>query len=352
MRNLEKGILLGELINPTLTSNQQLNNLRNWIREQDCYQNLLNNMKKVKKSSTFISRLLYQEFQSIDLDRFVSIEEGLIAYSKILYLSKISIPNFYTNPLLVINKEERSIKLKDLVVKFNEKYMTIEDFSKDKTYSFNEKYEFITNKVNNWEKEVFEKILKPIKELKSTNPRNLPIIKLFSFDRFASLLVILLSTCFLIYGIFGGNELYKSIFTNWKIHTFNELNYLYLIFVSTHLLFILIFSIEILVLIFKYARYNKYRKCLLNEKEVIKVIDSNKENLKDHIINSFDNLKLLNTKIFKFSTSIKLYEYFLYLYYINYKCKRIYQPKTSTLNSIFICLLVVFWAIFVIVSVL
>ena len=111
MRNLEKGLLLAELIDPSLTSKEQIENLVDWIRKQDAYLQLVKSMMEIKKSSSFLATILYEEFSLINLDQVKSIEEGLIAYSKILYLCQIAIPNFYVNPLLVLNEKERKIPL-------------------------------------------------------------------------------------------------------------------------------------------------------------------------------------------------------------------------------------------------
>ena len=110
MRELDKGLLLAELFDPNCISGRNISNFVEWIRNQECYIKLIENMDEVKKSSSILARCLYQEFSSIDLSRITSIEEGMIAYYKILYLCQLSTPTFYVNPLLIINESERKIK--------------------------------------------------------------------------------------------------------------------------------------------------------------------------------------------------------------------------------------------------
>lgn len=349
MRSIEKGILLAEFINPSFTSREQIDSLVEWIRKQDAYQNLLKNITEIRRSSTKISEVIYQEFRSIDLDSINSIEEGLVCYSKILYLSSISTPNYYTNPLLVINKLERSIKLKDVVVKFNEKYMSLEVLVENNDFSFAEKYEFICEKINSWKKEVFEKILVPINKIKEINPRNLPKINLFSIGKSLELLLILFFFGFICLGLISNDKKYQSYFYNYNFQTYDANNFIYLIFVFFLVLLSLSFIVEILITLFKYHNYNRYRNFLFDEKKLINYIDNNADKLKDYLISSISNKSKMTAKIVYFSQSFKVYEYFLYLYYVNYKCKKIKQPKFSKFNLILVILTIIFWLCFLIV---
>ena len=71
MRNLEKGLLLAELIDPSLTSKEQIDELVDWIRKQDSYIKLVESMMEIKKSSTFLA---------INTTRFITIYSTVLCY--------------------------------------------------------------------------------------------------------------------------------------------------------------------------------------------------------------------------------------------------------------------------------
>ena len=330
MRNLEKGILLAELINPDLPSFEQIKNLIAWIRDQECYTTLLENMEEIKKSSTLLAHAIYDEFKAIDLDRVNSIEEGLISYAKILYLSQISTPNFYVNPLLVLNKKERDIKLDDVIVKFHDSYITLKELGEDKSYSFDEKYSFIKSQVNKWEQDVYERIEKPAKYFKNENPRNLPKIRIMTFLHYVVGIIYLGLIGFLAYGFASNNPTLNTIFSNFDYHTFGPRNYLFLGFLAFFSVSLIVYIIGICINYHKYHKYAKCRKIIIEkDHSLLPYIHKQGERLLDYILSSFETRSRMNDVVFKYSSSLTLYEYVLYLYNINYRYKKIKKIRLS-----------------------
>ena len=330
MRNLEKGILLAELVNKDLPSYEQIKNLVAWIREQECYKTLLDNMNEIKNSSTFLAQAIYEEFKAIDLDRVNSIEEGLISYAKILYLCQISTPNFYVNPLLVLNKKERDIRIGDVIVKFNDKYITLEELAHDKDFSFDEKYEFVKKQVDSWQNDVYERIQKPSHYFKTSNPRNLPKIRVMTFFHYVFSFIYLGLIAFVIFGFSTNHASLNTVFKNFDYHQFGPRNYLFLAFLVFLTIGVVGFIIELAI---SYHKYHKYAKCykivIDQDDKLIRFINKNGDHLFDYIIASIERGADMNENVFKFSSCLNIYEYVLYLYHVNYKCKKLKKNKVS-----------------------
>lgn len=346
MRDLEKGRLLAEIIDSNNTTYDKVEAFVAWIRNQECYELLLTNMKEVKKSTSFYARYLYQEFISIDLSQISSIEDGFIAYAKILYLSQVTTPNLYVNPLLVINKAERKIKLKDVLVKFNNRYMTLEEFSKDPNYGFNEKYEFIVLKVKEWQKDIQEKILYPMEKLKD-NPRNLPKLHFMPIGYIILGIFYLLCIGILFYSyLFARDEVKNAI---WKVELTNldAINYFAIALISFTLIGIVVYFVELIIRIIRFAKYKKERRILIKGRvKVLDEINKSSKYLENHIVNSIDKQLAMEQKVFSFSHCYYLFEYIIYLYHVNYRCKKIKKQKISWISKAILLLNVLWFALF------
>ncbi len=348
MRNLEKGLLLAELIDPSLTSKEQIENLVDWIRKQDAYLQLVKSMMEIKKSSSFLATILYEEFSLINLDQVQSIEEGLIAYSKILYLCQIAIPNFYVNPLLVLNEKERKIPLGQILIKFNEKYITLDELSLDNSFSFNEKYDFINNKVNDWEDEVYTRIIEPIKELNKKNNRNLPKIKVLPFSYLLTGLIYFVEIVLMIFLYFFGSNKIKELLFHFNFSSYLEVNYFLIIFLSFSALSLLFLLFNITIRFIKYNKYRKARKIIINnEGNISKTVNKAGDKLTAYLIKNIEKHELLKKKVFSFSSCYYIFDYVTYLFYVNYKCKKIKDNTMKIIHKILFIITETFFVMFI-----
>lgn len=348
MRNIEKGLLLAEIMSFDTSTEKDVKSFVSWIRNQECYDSLLQRVKELKTSTSFYARYLYNEFISIDLEQVKSIEEGFVAYAKILYLNQIITPGFYINPLLIINKQERKYKVGDIVVYFNNKYLTLNELSKDESYSFQEKYEFILKQVNKWQKDIEEKILYPMSKL-ADNPRNLPKLYALPFRHLLLMIlymtIIMLSVCFPLL-IFPS---LKDVLINFNIESYNELNYFFIATSSFTMLGVISIIVELIVRKINFGHYFKYRKVILGGKEkVINVINESKNKLEKYVVSSFDKKMELKENVFVFSKCYFLFEYIIYLYDINYHYKKFQKDRICLFNKILFAFSIIFFVIFMV----
>lgn len=348
MRNIEKGLLLAEIMSFDTTTEKDVKSFISWIRSQECYDLLLQRVKELKSSTSFYARYLYNEFVSIDLERVKTIEEGFIAYAKILYLHQIITPGFYINPMLVINKQERNYKIGEIIVYFNNKYMTLDELSKDENYSFQEKYEFILKQVNKWQKDIEEKILYPMSKL-SDNPRNLPKLKSVPLKHFVMFLLyvimISLNICLPLLII----PSLKDILINFNIASYNEINYFYLVSSGFISLGFISLIVELFIRKISFGPYFKYHKVILGGKDkALKVINDSKNNLEQYLVSSFDKKSELKEKVFAFSKCYFLFEYIIYLYEINYHYKKFTKDRINIINKILFAFSMIFFVLFLV----
>ena len=349
MRSLEKGLLLAELIDPSLTSKEQIDELVDWIRKQDSYIKLVESMMEIKKSSTFLATIIYREFSLIDLDKVKSIEEGLIAYSKILYLSQIALPNFYVNPLLVLNEKERKIPLGEVLVNFNEKYITLDELSLDTSFSFNDKYDFINQKVSEWEDEVFNKIISPLKELNKKNNRNLPIIRVFPVIFLSVLFLSLAEILVVVFLYFFGSKKIEDLLFHLNFSTYLEVNYFMLIALALLGINILIILFIILFRLIKFHKYRKARRIIINnEGNVSDAVNKAGDKLSIYIIKSFEKHEIMKKDVFSFSSCYYIFDYIAYLYYVNYKCEKIKDYSMTKPLKVLFFLSQIFFIMFIV----
>lgn len=348
MRELEKGLLLAELFDPNCISGRNISNFVDWIRNQECYIKLVENMDEVKKSSSILARCLYQEFSTIDLNLITSIEEGMIAYYKILYLCQLSTPTFYVNPLLIINKSERKIKVGEILVKFNNKYITLDEFSKDTRFAFNEKYEFIREKIKQWEDDVYERIVRTIDKLKE-HPRNLPNRRVFSFKHVIYGLFLLIISGLVVSGYFVNNEIIKSLYSKFNLSTYTFKNYCMLGLILFVLIGILDYIIETIIRIVKYKKYHRIRKLIFGDRtKLLNIIKKQGENLENYFVKNIEKNSTMKEVAFNFSYCYKLYESFLYLYFINYHCKKIDKDRFSLICKITCSFIAIFFGLIIV----
>lgn len=348
MRNIEKGFLLAEIMSFDTINEKDVKSFISWIRSQECYDSLFQRVKELKTSTSFYARYLYNEFISIDLERVKTIEEGFIAYAKILYLHQIITPGFYINPMLVINKQERNYKIGEIVVYFNNKYMTLNELNNDENYSFQEKYEFILKQVNKWQKDIEEKILYPMSKL-SDNPRNLPKVRIIPFSYLLTLLLYVAMITLSIFIPLNIIPALKDVLLNFNISSYNELNYFYLASLCVGVIGFIILIVEIFIRRINYGHYFKYHKVILGGKDkALKVINESKNNLEKYLVSSFDKKSELKAKVFTFSKCYFLFEYIMYLYEINYHYKKITKDRISLINKILFAFSMIFFALFLI----
>lgn len=307
MRNLEKGLLLCELINFESTSLDDVKKFVAWIREQDVYYSLLENIKELKTSTSFSARLLYKEFASINLNKVKSIEEGIIAYSKILYLEQIVTPGYYINPLLIINNKERDFLLSNIVVKFDEEFMTLEQFCLHQGATYLQKYEFITMQVRRYQRDIEERIISRINKIKS-NKDNLPKVEILPISSLLFAFAHLALLGFLL-GISLTSPNGRDYFYNVNENLANgDIIFFYLTLLLA-LIGLASFVYTIIARVLKYKDYTKlYNLLIKDDKKVIDVINESKDKLEEHLVKSLEKPQLLNIKVFEFSSCYKLYE--------------------------------------------
>ena len=347
MRNLEKGLLLCELINFESTSVEDVQKFVAWIREQEVYISLLENIKTLKTSTSFYARYLYNEFISLNLNQIKTIEEGFVAYSKILYLHQIVTPGFYINPLLVINKQERNFSLGKIIVKYDEKFVTFEEFCKDKGTSYIQKYEFITNQVRKYQKDIREKILRPINKM-SINPRNLPKLDIVPF----SLLILgmfYFGTLAFLMGVSLTTIQARDFFYSFNFDVYTGANYIFFVTLFFVLIGILSFIVMVIFRSIRYHKYIKYHKIIFQDnRKVIDIINNSTAKLESHLVKALDKPELLDVKVFDFSSCYNLFEYVIYLYETNYRSMKFKVFKIKTLGRLNLTFTILFLILFLV----
>lgn len=342
MREIEKGLLLAELINPDCIDERQISSFVSWIRNQDCYHDLVENMNDVKKSSSILARCLYHEFELINLDKVSSIEEAMIAYYKILYLVQLSTPAFYLNPLLAINKKEKKIRIGDVLVKFNNKYIPLDEFSLDAGFAFQEKLAFIKEKVSSWEDDVYNRLIKTIRRLKD-NPRNLPKRRVFSIGHIIlGLLYIALIAAFVVV-MYTNNQFFSSVHLPDTFSKYTFKHFIVLFSMSFVGLGSIIYIVEMIYRAITISKYRKIRNLVFDKEDhLLKIIQKQGDKLQNYLIKNVEKHNKLDLIVDDFSDCLKIYEYLLYLYHINYHCKKIEKDRIWLVSKIVLSLVLVF----------
>lgn len=346
MRDIEKGILLSELINPNNTTKEQISAFINWIKEQDCYITLQKRISELKKTSSKISTIIKYEFVSLHLEKANSIEECMIIYSKILYLSQICTPSFYVNPLFVLNENEKNIKIGDIIIKKDNKNMTLQEFCNSKDYSFNEKIELINKIVSSYEDDTYQKLFIKIQDLKE-KPRNLPERKVFSLKFILVGITYLIFISFFIFLKITNNKILTNAL-GMNFSTFSSVEYFCLLSLSFTILSTIFYVIELIIRSIKFHKYHKIRTLIFNKNKLQDEIHDESEHLKKYIIKNMEKQNKLSLTCNNFSKLSKYYEGFLYLSYINNHVKKFKHDHLSKINLILYLLCTIFIIIFII----
>lgn len=345
MRKLEKGLLCAELFYPECIDPENVARFVKWIREQDCYIRLLESMNRIKKSSSDLAGYLYEEFAAIDLGKISRIEDGLVAYAKILYLCQLATPHFYINPLMALSEEEREIKVGEVLIAFDQKHLTLNQFSESSAYSFREKSEQIREKVRLWENDVYDDTLQLVEKLNDC-PRNLPVVRVFSAKR-----IFIAAADLLMGGIFAasyfaeGSIVREGLFST----SISRMRYdqiftcLFLIFLG---LSVLGFLIELFVRLIRFGHYKRARKNILTRADRWKDrIHSGGQELENYLLRSVEKMTPMNHPVKKYDCCSSFLDEWVYLYRVNFKAKSIGKDKINVFHRIVFSLTVIFFII-------
>ncbi len=342
MREIEKGLLLAELINPDCIDEKQISSFVSWIKNQDCYHDLVENINDVRKSSSILAKCLYCEYEMINLDKVSSIEEAMIAYYKILYLVQLSTPAFYLNPLLAINKKEKKIRIGEILVKFNNKYIPIDELSLDSSFSFQEKSEFIKEKVLSWKDDVYNRLIKTIRKLKE-NPRNLPKKRIFSIGHIILGVFYISLIAMFVVTLYTNNQFLNSLYLPKSFSKYTFKHFILLFSMCFAGLGLLIYIVEMIYCAITISKYRKIRNLVFDkEDQLLKIIQKQGDKLQNYLIKNVEKHNKLDLIVDDFSSCLKIYEYLLYLYHINYHCKKIKKDRIWLISKIVLSLTLVF----------
>lgn len=341
MRSLEKGLLLAELCAPNSVSREHLDSFIDWIREQDCYKDLYKNMLETKKSSSIVAKYLYSEYASLNLDAISSIEEGIIIYSKILFLCNYSKSSNYINPLLIIEKKEEKVNVGEISIKFNNKIITLDELSTLEGYNFLEKYEAIKNKVSEWEEDVYSKLNTVLESLKD-HPRNLPKRKVMTPKFIIALLYLVILDIVGCLFVFSNNDKIRNIVTGQNLGEYIYLNYFFIAFISILILLNITILCEFVIKKIVFHKYNSNRNKLISKPDtLVKELSNNSDKLLEYISKNVSDGAKMDVEVSNFSSCTLLYKKILYLYNINYRYKKFKKVKMLKINAFLLIVLTI-----------
>lgn len=346
MRKLEKGLLCAELFYPECIESVNVANFVKWIREQDCYVRLLESMNRIKKSSSNLAMYLYEEFASIDLGKISGMEEGFVAYAKILYLCQLATPHFYINPLMVFLEEERQIKVGEILIRFDQTYLTLNQLSEASEYSFREKSDKLREKVRLWENDVYEETKKLVDKL-TDHPRNLPVIRVFSAKRILIALSYLLMGGTFTASVFAENSIVREWLKETSLSMFRYEHYFTYLFLGFWSLGVLFFLVGIVIRAIRFGRYKRARKVVITRADRWKDrIHSGGQELENYLIRSVEKAVPMNHLVKKYDCCTSLLNDLVYLYRVNFKAKSIRKEKINVFHRIVFSLTLIFFIIF------
>lgn len=335
MRNIDKGYLLNELVLGE-TSQSGLDHLINWIKSTDAYEELVNNIKDVKASTSLYAMILYEKYYELAIEGINSIEEALIAYAKILYLAQVSRKECFINPLLAEKSIDYSFKMKDIVIFYDRQLISLEDLQKSNDYTLKQKGEAIESIVREWENDLTSQLYSVIDEIKEY-PRNLPTLKVMNKRRLAELVFLVIFDVLIVLALFSSSPALYEIIHN----TYSE-SYIYWI-TAFAMLFIGLWNASfIFEIIVKAKQYNKYNfassHIFKNREEVARSVTKHSEKLKKYLDNCITKYKPLDTPVLDFAYDQKIIEYIHYLYFVNFRGKHPKKDKVFIISKILMSL--------------
>jgi gas vesicle protein len=335
MRNIDKGYLLNEIVLGK-TSQSGLDHLINWIKSTDAYEELVNNIKDVKASTSLYAMMLYEQYYELAIEDINSIEEALIAYAKILYLAQVTRKECFINPLIAEKSIDYSFKMKDIIVFYDNHLISLEDLQKSNNYTLKQKGEAIASLVRKWEEDLSKQIYSVIDEIKEY-PRNLPNLKVMNKSRTLELILLIIFDALIIYSLFTPLTSIYEIIHNTYIKTYPFwITSFAMIFIG---LWNISFIFEIIVKNKQYHKYNFASSHIFkNSGEVSRNIIKHSEKLKRYLDNCFNKYKPLDASCLDFAFDQKIIEYIHYLYFVNFRGKHPKKDKLIITSKILMAL--------------
>jgi gas vesicle protein len=339
MRNIDKGYLLDEIVTGN-TSQSALNNLIQWIKASDAYDELVRNIEDVKASTSLYALILYEKYYELAIEEISSIEEALVAYAKILYLAQVSRKECFINPLIAEKSIDYSFKMKDIAIFYDSHLITLEDFQKSSDYTLKQKGEAIKEQIRSWEDDLTSKLYSVIDEIKEY-PRNMHNLKILNVRRSIELILLVIFDTLVILALFSPFQKVYEI-----IHNQYELSF---IFYLTAIAFTFIgiwnafFIIEFTIKFKQYHKYNYAKNRVLGNKEVVaSEITKASEKLKSYLETCLLKNRPLNASVLDFAFDQNVIGYIQFLYYVNFRGKHPRKNKIFLMSKIFMALSLVF----------
>jgi uncharacterized membrane protein len=293
MRPIDKGMLLAEYF--SIDTSKGVSSFIKWLKQSDIYHAFEDKMHELQHAKSLKARKLYLEAKNISVNRIKTMEEGFIVYGKINYILMISDVKYYSNPLIIEDLGVTQTTLGEIKVKFDEKMITLNDFSLSQGYSFEVKNEYIKKYLDEWTKEVNEFIVKPVKNFQ--NKENF-LSSRHAFTKARIIQLILLAACiaFCTFTKFTKNEVLNKIASN-GYGRMVGLTY-YLVW-----MFSIIYFIEVVIIIiykaYLYRDYRKHYKYL--DVDIDNKVIKEKNHLKDYMLKQITNNSLMDAPINKFN---------------------------------------------------
>lgn len=166
MNSIDKVILLSEYFGNDVTDFK--NSYHNSIIDGKVMNKLKMNIDEMQKYDNERIKHLISQYQDLMKEEPVTFEDEVIFNAKVNYLCSITYEQYYINPFTIGNNETMTKSIGELMIRFDGKYVSINDIILDSSQSLSSKNKVIAQQVDLYHKEMTKVLRKSVSEIKQS----------------------------------------------------------------------------------------------------------------------------------------------------------------------------------------
>lgn len=296
MREEDKVLLFCEIMG--LDTAKYVSKYIEELRSSNVFIKLCENVAKARNINSYKAQRLIDEFEMIDFYKITTLKEYFVLVAKVNFLLANSEEINYLNPFFYTSDRNSINRVGQIAINFDQKDYSIDDMILDERYTTKYKIDYIKEKYLEWRKEVYSKVIDPLKLL-VVKENQIPNLNYLNTDYALLIFEVAIINFVFIFGNTIPSQFIASLYRNTCSNSLAQVVFILMFLCLVYIDVMVIIRINQLKKIFDPYRF--CRKTLKKSRVIINTINRQCEKLYHYLLLGVTNKQILSESIKKYS---------------------------------------------------